>query len=89
MPLMYDMGPTALLPFRRKGSKAEDFFRPEKNPMVSAAFEPANLGSKGRDATSRPPKPLCSSLVIPTFLFFLSDFQHTYSLCVLTDTSLD
>jgi hypothetical protein len=29
-----------------------------KNPMASARFEPANLGTKGQHATSRPPKPL-------------------------------
>ena len=29
-----------------------------KNPMASAGFEPANLGTKGQHATSRPPKPL-------------------------------
>jgi hypothetical protein len=29
-----------------------------KNPNASAGFEPANLGSKGQYATSRPPKPL-------------------------------
>ena len=29
-----------------------------KNPTVSAGFEPANLGTKGQHATSRPPKPL-------------------------------
>ena len=28
-----------------------------KNPTASAAFEPANLGTKGQHATSRPPKP--------------------------------
>jgi len=33
------------------------FFRP-KNPTASAGFEPANLGTKGQHATSRPPKPL-------------------------------
>jgi len=32
-----------------------------KNPTASARFEPANLGTKGQHATSRPPKP-----VIPT-----------------------
>jgi hypothetical protein len=31
-------------------------FRP-KNPTASAGFEPANLGTKGQHATSRPPKP--------------------------------
>ena len=29
-----------------------------KNPTSSAGFEPANLGSKGQHATSRPPKPM-------------------------------
>ena len=35
---------------------AEDFFV-LKNPTASAGFEPANLGTKGQHATSRPPKP--------------------------------
>ena len=52
---IYDMGPTALLPLRRKAS--EDFFRP-KNPTASAGFETANLGTKGQHATPRPPKPM-------------------------------
>jgi hypothetical protein len=30
-----------------------------KNSTASAGFEPANLGTKGQHATSRPPKPLC------------------------------
>jgi len=34
-----------------EGRRAEDFF-------ASAEFEPANLGTKGQHATSRPPKPL-------------------------------
>jgi len=55
MPQIYDMGSTALLPLRRKACWG--FFRP-KNPTVSAGFEPANLGTKGQHATSRPPKPL-------------------------------
>jgi hypothetical protein len=29
-----------------------------KNPTASAGFEPANLGTKGQQATSRPPKPI-------------------------------
>jgi len=33
------------------------FFRP-KNPTALAGCEPANLGTKGQHATSRPPKPL-------------------------------
>ena len=57
MPQIYDMGPTALLPLRRK--ECWGFFRP-KNPTTSVGFEPANLGTKGQHATSRPPKPLTS-----------------------------
>jgi hypothetical protein len=49
------MGPTALLPLRRKAYWG--FFRP-KNPTASAGCKPANLGTKGQHATSRPPKPL-------------------------------
>ena len=30
--------------------------------MASAGFEPANLGTKGQHATSRPPKPLNTGL---------------------------
>ena len=45
----------ALLPLRRKACWG--FFRP-KNPTASARCEPANLGTKGQHATSRPPKPL-------------------------------
>ena len=44
MPQIYDMGPTALLPLRRKAA--------------SAGFEPTNLGTKGQHATPRPPKPI-------------------------------
>jgi hypothetical protein len=40
-----------------EGRRAEDFFV-LKNPSASAGFEPANLGTKGQHATSRPPKPL-------------------------------
>jgi hypothetical protein len=55
MPKIYDMGPTALLPLGRKACWG--FFRP-KNPTVSAGFKPAILGTKGQQATPRPPKPL-------------------------------
>jgi hypothetical protein len=40
-----------------KERHAEDFFA-LKNPTASARFEPANLGTKGQHATSRPPKPV-------------------------------
>ena len=39
------------------------FFCP-KNPTASAGYEPANLGTKGQHATSRPPKPL--NLILTT-----------------------
>jgi len=51
MPQIYDMGPMALLPLRRKVCRG--FFRP-KNPMASAGFEPANLGTKGQHTAPRP-----------------------------------
>jgi hypothetical protein len=57
MPQIYDMGPTALLPLRRKSCWG--FFRP-KTPTVSVGFEPANLGTKGQHATPTPPKPTCT-----------------------------
>ena len=44
--------------FPSEGRRAEDFFRPEKSDG-----EPANLGTKGHHATSRPPKPLIGILV--------------------------
>jgi hypothetical protein len=40
--------------FPSEGSRAEDFFA----LRASAGFEPANLGTKGQHATSRPLKPL-------------------------------
>jgi hypothetical protein len=43
--------------FPSEGRRAEDFFA-LKNPMASAGFEPANLGTKGQHATPRPLKPL-------------------------------
>ena len=55
MPYSYDMGPTALLPLRRK--VCWGLFCP-KNPTASAGCEPTSLGTKGQHATSRVPKPL-------------------------------
>jgi len=61
-------------------------FRP-KNPTASAGFEPANLGTKGQHATSRPPKPLHIGLV-PTSqrtvgLRFEASFNAVYESVVL------
>ena len=47
--------------FPSEGRRAEDFFV-LKNPTASAGFEPANSGTKGQYATSRPPKPLSGML---------------------------
>jgi len=68
MPQICYIGPTALLPLWRKACWG--FFRP-KNPTASARCEPANLGTKGQHATSRPPKPLghdgyCDGVLIPS-----------------------
>jgi hypothetical protein len=52
------MGPTALLPLRRKVC-GRFFFRP-KNPTASAGCEPANLSTKGQHAASRAPKSFVS-----------------------------
>ena len=57
--------------FPSEGRRAEDFFA-LKNPTASVGFEPANLGTKGQHATSRPPKPLCPPLRMTlTFTDFL------------------
>ena len=47
--------------FPSEGRRAEDFFA-LKNPTAMAGFEPANLGTKGQHATSRPPKPRYNKL---------------------------
>ena len=62
------MGPTALLPLRRKAHWG--FFCP-KNPTASSGFEPANLGAKGQHATSRPPKPLLRSIRLRKYRMYL------------------
>jgi hypothetical protein len=54
------MGPTAALGyFLSEGRHAEDSFALKIRP---AWCEPANLGTKGQHATSRPPKPLSAEL---------------------------
>ena len=47
--------------FPSEGRRPEDFFA-MKNPTASAWFEPANLGTKGQHATSRPSKPQVAGL---------------------------
>jgi hypothetical protein len=51
--------------FPSKVRRVEDFFLGPKNPTASARCEPANLGTKGQHATSRPPKPYCADLWKP------------------------
>jgi len=80
------MGPTALLPLRRKAYWG--FFRP-KNPTASAGFEPAN-------ATSRPPKTLVQWLLsVPQYsksknsTFCLHNVGFMYVICVDLRTNSD
>jgi hypothetical protein len=54
-PQICDMGRRFYFP--SEGRHTEDFFA-LKNPTASAGFGPANVGTKGQHATSRPPKPL-------------------------------
>ena len=89
MPQIYDMGPTAVLPLRRKACWG--FFHP-KNPTASAGFEPANLGTKGQHAAPRPPKPLVYEIMwknmakperpqmtIRLFAIFITEATSTHS----------
>ena len=51
-----------------------------KNPTASAGFEPANLGTKGQHATTRPPKPLC-----PFFTYNKLNLAPDSGLSIVTD----
>jgi hypothetical protein len=53
---MYDMGTHCFTSLPKEGV-LRNFFA-MKNPMASAGFKPANLGTKGQHGTSRSPKPL-------------------------------
>ena len=68
--------------FPSEGRRAEDFFS-LKNPTASAGFEPANLGTKGHHATSRPPKPLREMLTLTEELEMMQE-----ELIVALDNSL-
>jgi hypothetical protein len=57
MPQICDMGQEGFY-FPSEEAVLRIFFA-LKNPTASAGFEPANLGTKGQQATSRPPKSLC------------------------------
>ena len=87
-----DMGQTALLP--SEGRRAEDFFA-LKNPTASVGFEPANLGTKGQHATSRPPKPIkmnitmfLNHIVYNVYIIMSSAFSFKSCFRTLLDSSL-
>jgi hypothetical protein len=62
--------------FPSEGRCVGDFFA-LKNPTASARFEPANLGTRGQHAPSRPPKPLGSKVeeVRNNFQFLFEEFK--------------
>ena len=62
--------------FPSEGRRAEDFFV-LKNPTASARFEPANLGTKGQHATSRPPKPLFQSVTFQLIIIQANYIFHS------------
>ena len=47
-----------------------------KNTTASAGFEPANLGTKGQHATSRPPKPIVQTTNNKFYQNSVSSFGH-------------
>ena len=62
-----------------------------KNPTASAGFEPANLGTKGQHATSRPPKPLSGGMVmnirVPLTRLMTISCSKTHTCITFTITS--
>jgi hypothetical protein len=61
--------------FPSEGRRAEDFYD-LKNTKPSAGFEPANLGTKGQHATSRPPKP-CVYIYIYIYIYIYMTKYNT------------
>ena len=43
-----------------------------KNPLTSAGFEPANLGSRGKHGTPRPPKPTIDLTVVLKAIMYIA-----------------
>ena len=78
---IYDMGPTALLPLRRKACWG--LFRP-KNPTASDRFEPANLGTKGKHATPKPPKPLTVGIYKYKCILMVIKLKKLFFILILT-----
>jgi hypothetical protein len=60
MPQIYNVGPTTLLPLRRKAFWW--IFRP-KNVTASTGFFPGKYCTKGQHANPRPPKPLWVTII--------------------------
>jgi len=91
MPQIYDMGPTALLPLRRKACWG--FFRP-KNPTASAGFEPANLATKDQKSWTYVTNTLKLTATVHPYIQFscynthlslwmlLLTHKSKYSLCI-------
>jgi len=77
------MGPTALLPLRRKVCWGIFCL---KNPPASAGREPLNLGTKGQYATSRPPKLL--SRAVSGLLTGRNTLRRHRNLIGLSDSAL-
>ena len=53
-----------------------------KNPTASTRFEPANLGTKGQHATSRPPKPRRRTIHLSKIVRLDSGHIHCHIQCV-------
>ena len=51
-----------------------------KNPKASAMFEPANLGTKGQHATSRPPKPLMKQVTSIIKLSYIFPYSFKFKI---------
>ena len=71
------MGQTDLFPLRRKARRGSLL---PKNPTASAGCEPANLGTKGQHATSRPPKPQELTITVPAEKKFEMNLEELTSL---------
>jgi hypothetical protein len=52
--------------FPSAGRHAQNFFA-LKNPTASVGFEPANVGTRSKHATHRPPKPLLQELAAKAY----------------------
>jgi hypothetical protein len=66
MPQIYDMGPAGFTSPPKEGVLG--IFFALKNLTISVGFEPANLGTRGQHASSRPPKPLIIAVSQPQWL---------------------